>query len=1519
MSETTLTSLNDRLYGDGVQAPAGKVVRPAGASAGTLRLYRREPSVDLKKFDFWYEKAIGTTAKPEGKVTGPVTDFLAGGAMNVVNFAQEMTAASLVFGGDVLQGGAKGLADLLMKIPSPVPIFVNVLRGGEPFTESARKTREAFEAAGEGREIDLTRFHAEAGDSWRTSLAKQSSLMGFAIHMRGKKFREALDPEIESRIAYDVGGGLASFSRTMLLGLVNPGLAIGAMTGEISSQKFLEARAGGVGFVPSAVFAATIGYGQGQLERITLSLLRQKFLGPLGMGITAMVENFIEEGLQAGLEVTVEKAVGFRDTEFVEDVSDVLYEAFLGGVVGFTGGSTVATFARNRIRSRLETELKDVIKNPQQRHFAAGALANRILAGGIDLQQNMVRDLLQITGKDMDTMEGMVTGKTDPGSALKTLSDSFNEKAGVPDDGVDVSEAVGQGVAEDVSVSAQAISEAQVVDEKTKDLLRQEKVIRTGRQRQLMQERDTLDAEVEALQTKIALAKEQGKAVARLTDQLSRKLTQRDAVDFQLFDLEDTVIEQLQKENVSVPADQIERVRQLARRDSEIAERKRLRKEIRQERKSAEALRSGLVAYARKYLPRGEREVILSDLVKTRELKGAALIKVLDKIEARRDAVLTKQFKDRIGRVIGQLEAKIGSQGQAMGRFGSAALQSVANQIVDITTWTKERAALEHARINEAILQSLREEQNEDRPNDAEELRFANELIDKLYDLENRSVEELAAAHEFLSRAARTLKTVGRFIRGVQQDRHEFHVAQTAEEILKPGHTVESLAKLSRIERVKREIGAFMGGAVYNFGTAMELLIQKKDKSQSFIKNQIVERMFRARRHEANLHVFFIERIQDMYRKAFGFETMKQMDEQMARDSSAEAKDGAYVLPGAVLHDGTTVDLTLPRSFMRYWYMIAHQADGSLNPDVYEVLTGENQLAALEKKATDNEIDPDSAEFREMVQKEIKGNKLPAEIVDDIFAQIENSPKDLAFIAEQRKLYNDTYRMLNPTHRLLFGVNLPKIQDYAPWARDAGQPGGFSLVEDMAGRFKYLPGFVKVRKPGSMAPFMQIGDVDILNGTAVEISHFVSFYPVVKDVGSILSSKAVRDAINVMTDGKFLKTRGITIDGDYYRNMLKSLELIGTRGKRNLHIFHGVTRALNNNISKAALGLKGTIGLLQVSSSVLALDFVSVNDFMDGLNDFAANPKEAIRVMGMSPIMKTRYRNIMIEMQDLVRSENFKLFSTKKRWDEFLFAFVRAGNRAGIALGGWTVFRAEFNKTGDVNKAFEAFDRFVETTQQSAAFTELSPGQASAWRILFKFISQPLQIFRREMLAVDDFRKGRIGAPELMKKLIVFHIIIPMILEMIRNVFKPSKETLLTAAVVGPMTGIPVFGDYLEGIMQVSQGQKPFDFAPPVFKAPFESLYDIYKIVDGHQRDISGEELFKWYAELGQDAGTIAGIPTIFPEALQTGADIHAGELPPEALFLSGAGFSNYVINQWFNPGEKRGRRSSGVGSLIRR
>lgn len=1446
-----------------------------------MNQFEKTPVVNTEEFDTWYEKLFKKTTSATEGAPDVIVETSAGLVNAVPDMLNTMVAGGLRLAGDIMQNPEQLIPkDPLMgagRIFNPALTQLGAMRLDPSSTlKAAANVQKTFKGEGNAEDMFKVRKSGVAGRG------QELSALGFYLHSQAKNFQTKMESQLDHPIAYDLGNGLGQLGFSFLAATVNPVIAVGVITGQVSATKYLENRAKNVPWAPSAAFSSTVGLAQGQLEKMSLGLLSKPFFSRWALAADAVITNAAQEGAQSLVESAGDEMVGNRDFDPLQDIKQAGYEAALGAFVGGAGGVTVINYSYNRIKGNLAK--MGVAPGEQE------ALATRLLHSGTDIITELIKENSGVDQAYFDKFNAAMAGDVDPKEFFlemdqqhdNDLKKRFVKLNGVTPERLEIITSEQQ--AKDIT---QAMEQPGILEQPLpipQDIAETAKTIIEGRNNQLEAEISQGEERVTQLNEQLAVAQKEGKAHQDILDKLNKQLTDLDHLYVQQRDLTNYAVEELEKKKIQLQGSDVERVRKIANRVGEQSARRELTKTFKEKAGDIQARKDAVVHYVKKHIPKENRGEFLTAVRDVKTDKN--LIDVVDKIYAKADEYQSKVLRRQIEEKLTKLGPEVDKGSIQKGRFGSAAIQDVADHIRQMAAMSAEEVALRQ----DANVQKIDAMVHGELEGDPSLLAFENELLTDFGAIASRSPEDLSKSLEALRRVSRNLRTLGQAVIEEETAKREARFAKIATEIKTP----ELEAKLDRqrdtvmgkLREVNQKFFGWGAGSSFNLGSMFQLVDNTKSGKGEI--SDLSGRLIDATRRESSYNTRLVDLFQTAFKSVYKVQNASQIEEKMRKDLSYETKDGA-VKVDIVLNNGKGKTLILNRATVRYWYMLAHDFEGNPDAAVWETLTGQNAYEDIVRDAETKGEAPDLSR--------VKGNAIPEVELKRIFSTL--TEQDKQFATRQKVFYNQTYLMINPVYRRVFGVNLPKVQNYVPRARavDQTKTEMFSMLEDVSNQFgPSRAGALRLRNEKANAAFKEIGDLQIMDNMVLEMAHFLGTYETARDVFSILRNPDIRQAINEVSDGKQLKN-GEWSDGTLYKRMITLAQVVGSRGKLHLEI-NAMAQRLSNNISSGAVAGQVELGVAQQMSFLAVVEDTPIQDVKDGIIDFFNAPMDAYKLLSKSPIIRMRYQNLLLEIQDLAKSTKMGNLSRKQDWRTHLFLPLKLGDKGSIILGGWVKFRSVYNQTQDLNKAYKALDTFIETTQQSGSLTQLSTSQTGYWKVFFKFLSAPQQYFRREVLSMNDVIKGRITPVEGIKRLMVYHFLLSGFFNLVKNLFQVPEDQLAKSVLVGPIVGVPIVGAIIEQLVMMGTNFVHYSVTGEPSKSRVNELSvpalsmanEILLALQSAEKNFEKDKAFAMLDAMmlaGESAAALtAGVPKQFGEVARGLVAASQGEIPVEALPL---------------------------------
>lgn len=614
-----------------------------------------------------------------------------------------------------------------------------------------------------------------------------------------------------------------------------------------------------------------------------------------------------------------------------------------------------------------------------------------------------------------------------------------------------------------------------------------------------------------------------------------------------------------------------------------------------------------------------------------------------------------------------------------------------------------------------------------------------------------------------------------------------------------------------------------------------------------------------SRIHEQN-KIDVVGRFEELAQEALGMGTT-QLLEQFQKDIREQVNLGKFTHAaklddeGNIIEEGKSKSIVMTRSELR-------KRDMELrDPTVRELL-----------------MHPDSNAYTE-------------EIIDAIHNEL--TPMDEKLIDVQLQFYDEYYHRINAAYEEAYGVSLPKIENYSPirpeWASE--ETGEF--LRSILYRGGVTAGAFKGRKQ-HVRKLLPKNDMEVLQNHIAEMEYFIAY------------NKKVR-LLNDVFHGKGGEIMGLirANNGDAMaRTILRDLEYFAKKGNMIAITGEQIFVTLLRNYSFAQLALKPQIGLKQIASFAAMAEDVNVVDFVDGMIDFASNPKAALEFLNRTGFYRNRGINIDQDFADMTTTQFggnlLNYLGRNPSLVKILMLPIRVGDRGAIAIGGYAHARARMKAGMSEADALASFGRLASRTQQSPdpdQQSELQRGSAFG-RIMSQFMSSANALTRAEYSAIVEKGRGRISNAEFAKRMTVLHILIPNLIQLIANGFRWDKEDQLFASLFGAFNGIFIVGDLIEATLNYAFDRPTFGTAT---RHPLSFYDDLMKSLKSFEKDgLSWEDFIEGSRavdRMSRFGGALTGIPiTTLYNDMRGIAQLIEGDVPEATALL--LGYSPYVIEK---------------------
>jgi hypothetical protein len=481
---------------------------------------------------------------------------------------------------------------------------------------------------------------------------------------------------------------------------------------------------------------------------------------------------------------------------------------------------------------------------------------------------------------------------------------------------------------------------------------------------------------------------------------------------------------------------------------------------------------------------------------------------------------------------------------------------------------------------------------------------------------------------------------------------------------------------------------------------------------------------------------------------------------------------------------------------------------------------------------------------------------------------LEGAPEKTGLLTEQDKafgramlsFYQEYYQPINDVYKRLHFINLPHNPFYSPIRRAVDQPkseGFGDLLQELQSRAS-LEGGSFISRVKNIRPLEQTSATAVIQEHIVAMERFKAWGEKIRDLNAVFKDPAVRQAITE----NYGKKR--------YDRVMRYLENYTRGGSDRSNRIRWLDR-LRIKFTKSVLGVRPVILVKQLMSFPAFAETIPVAEFVSGLVDFATDPAGKTKILKESEWASLRGENIDRDIKTAIQEDRFKAFANSPTFTNRLMLNVRIGDMGAIVMGGWTVYRYARKQGKTHEQALDIFSRIANRTQQSGDIAEQSLFQqgGSIAQTMTMFASAPNQYLRIEIMAIRNYRAGRMSLGRLAKVLAIYHLILPMLFQLAADAFRWKPDEQLRSAIFGPLNGLFIIGDALDYVLRWGLRLAGFDELHqfPTDITPLESLGDDFATILRRIGDHVGGEFItdeEWWTALralSGIGGALSGVP----------------------------------------------------------
>lgn len=835
---------------------------------------------------------------------------------------------------------------------------------------------------------------------------------------------------------------------------------------------------------------------------------------------------------------------------------------------------------------------------------------------------------------------------------------------------------------------------------------------------------------------------------------------------------------------------------------------------------------------AKRAMRRGDMEGVARERARIKEIVARAT-------ERRKRFASIRTIKNRVKRELKFAKVKK-IAGKPVGKF-TPEVQEALNKLILASKLSPEEAEAK-------IAENLDRYQDEAPP---QGVVIENHMLSMVARLDTMQAPEQLQG---LLDEIKALKDEGRLIKNLRDfnrsERNRGRVETTIEELggVPEGTNITGVADFvptATGERIRRALRT-MGKSIVGWDDLMDILSFKTKTApgQSFISRD--NDLLQAKNEEKRGTRIAMDTVNTAYMDAFGLKNGRQVVRKAHEDNTTEITIKKAPMANPV--DGTFVEMDLKFTRAELRKRVMELQDPTLAESFKQMGYNDDTVAALTRNLTE---------------------------------------ADKQFIKSQMNFYREYYNGINDVYSRIYGVNLPRNENYTPISREgiakAVDSGMGEFLKEQSFRASAASAGALKTRVDSILTISKQSDIQALERHITEMEHFKAFAERIRDLNAVWKNPGVRAAVEI-NHGKDML--------GFVDNFVSDIANGSSRMGQKLT---GLD-ALRINFTRAALAVNPDVMIKQLTSFVAYAEQMPASAFVKNLVKFWANPVKNTRTIYTSELMKARGQNIERDVAAAMKSTQHSTFNKSQSLINMMMLNIQVGDQGAIVIGGWAYYKHLRDQGLSHDAAIRKFEKFTEQTQQSADITEQSYWQrgGSLAKLVTMFASSPNQYLRKEIGAIRNFAAGRQGIGQTLKTLLIFHVVLPMFFQFVSDRFTWDEDEQKRAFIFGALNGWFIMGDGLDFVLRKSLGMQPFNMELPVYSV-FHDFIKATEIINLF--DLTAEEFFKAVRGVAGVAGAATGIPfKQFVDEAKGVTDVLDGEYEKGLTELMG--YSPYKAEQ---------------------
>jgi hypothetical protein len=409
-----------------------------------------------------------------------------------------------------------------------------------------------------------------------------------------------------------------------------------------------------------------------------------------------------------------------------------------------------------------------------------------------------------------------------------------------------------------------------------------------------------------------------------------------------------------------------------------------------------------------------------------------------------------------------------------------------------------------------------------------------------------------------------------------------------------------------------------------------------------------------------------------------------------------------------------------------------------------------------------------------------------------------------------RDEYSKGYDRVNAVYRRIYGMDMPRVRNYAPTAYDTAQTDAVLGPDEMSPSLTGMnAGFVKQRVSHN-APILRMNALAVFQSHMVTQNYWINFAELVREMrGTIASTDVVRA----------IKARVGEADAERMKKWIMAFDRNGLDSGKMLEVINDI---LNRQMGIQAVMFMGYAlsTLFKQGSAGMAISLdIGVDEYLRGVSKFFRGQLAAsLPEIWNSPTIQRRieagYSPEARAVNQAAGMSPSKLLALAERGmlniaqlDAFLTTFGAAiafDHHYNAALD------SGLNEDAARTIALDRMDQSVRRTAQPASLTDrslLEANRSPFVRLLYLFASEPRQKFAINYMILREIAKGRDVKRNLKKFAagwVAMGVITEALTDIFQSIFRDDDEQDIVrwedyarAALMGHLNGLFLAGPAL--------------------------------------------------------------------------------------------------------------------------